>query len=284
MNIHEAIESYKTYLVIEKRLTENSIEAYISDIRQLSTYCASQGITTPECVTGDVILGFLKYQKEGGIATRTQNRSISSIRSFFKFLVLDGQLKDNPSRLLESPRIERKIPNILSAEEVNSILNAVEMYKPEGQRNKAIIKTLYTCGLRVSEVISLKLEDVNFRSGEIQVSGKEGKKRLVPLTHEAKQEIKLYMKGFREYLDIVPGFEDVLFLNKRGTALSRVMIFNIIKHLADRAGIKKHISPHTLRHSFAYELVSNGTDLIAVQNILGHESVLTTEIYAHMED
>ena len=285
MTWDNAIESYKTYLILEKSLSSNSVEAYLNDINKLAKYCADKHkVKTPDEVTYDILKDYLIYVSEVGVTNRTQARCISSIRSFFKFLVFDGQLENNPTRLLEAPKIGRKLPNILSVEEIDSMLNAVEMYKPEGQRNKAIIEMLYSCGLRVSELISIKLSNINFRMGIVKIDGKGNKERVIPLSKNAKEEIKRYLKVYRDYLDIEKGYEDVLFLNKRGTALSRVMAFNIIKHLANRAGIKKNVSPHTFRHSFASHLVSGGADLRAVQDMLGHESILTTEIYTHLDD
>lgn len=285
MTWDNAIESYKTYLILEKSLSANSVEAYLNDINKLAKYCADHHqVSTPDEVTYDILKSYLVYVSEVGVTNRTQARCISSIRSFFKFLVFDGKLENNPTKLLEAPKIGRKLPNILSVEEIDAMLNAVEMYKPEGQRNKAIIEMLYSCGLRVSELINIKLSNINFRMGVVKIEGKGNKERMIPLSKNAKAEIKQYLKVYRDYLDIEKGYEDILFLNKRGTALSRVMVFNIIKHLANRAGIKKNVSPHTFRHSFASHLVSGGADLRAVQDMLGHESILTTEIYTHLDD
>lgn len=285
MTWDSAIENYKTFLILEKSLSANSVEAYLNDIRKLAKFCEDQyGVKEVENVTYDILKEYLTFVNEMGVTNRTQARSISSVRSFFKFLVYDGVLETNPTKLLEAPKIGRKLPSILTVEEIDSILNSVEMYKPEGQRNKAIIETLYSCGLRVSELIGVKISNINFRMGIIKIEGKGNKERIIPLSKNAKQEIKLYMKGYRDYLDIQKGYEDVLFLNKRGTSLSRVMVFNIIKHLAERAGIKKQVSPHTFRHSFASHLVTGGADLRAVQDMLGHESILTTEIYTHLDN
>lgn len=285
MTWDNAIETYKTYLILEKSLSENSVEAYLNDIHKLAKYCADyHKVNTPDAVTYELLKNYLLYVGEIGVTNRTQARCISSIRSFFKFLVFDGKLTNNPTKLLEAPKIGRKLPDILSVEEIDAMLNAVEMYKPEGQRNKAIIEMLYSCGLRVSELISIKLSNINFRTSVVKIEGKGNKERMIPLSKNAKVEVKQYLKVYRDYLDIEKGYEDVLFLNKRGTALSRVMVFNIIKHLATRAGIKKNVSPHTFRHSFASHLVSGGADLRAVQDMLGHESILTTEIYTHLDD
>lgn len=285
MTWNNAIENYKTFLILEKSLSANSVEAYLNDIRKLAKFCEDKhNVKQVEKVSYDVLKDYLGFVNEMGVTNRTQARSISSVRSFFKFLVYDGILEINPTKLLEAPKVGRKLPSILTVEEIDSILSSVEMYKPEGQRNKAIIETLYSCGLRVSELIGVKISNINFRMGVIKIEGKGNKERIIPLSKNAKQEIKLYMKGYRDYLDIQKGYEDVLFLNKRGTSLSRVMVFNIIKHLADRAGIKKQVSPHTFRHSFASHLVTGGADLRAVQDMLGHESILTTEIYTHLDN
>ncbi|MDE6451170.1 MAG: site-specific tyrosine recombinase XerD [Odoribacter sp.] len=285
MTWDNAIESYKTYLILEKSLSSNSVEAYLNDINKLAKYCADKhNIQVPDEVNYDTLKDYLVYVSEIGVTNRTQARCISSIRSFFKFLVFDGKLENNPTRLLEAPKIGRKLPNVLTVDEIDSMLNAVEMYKPEGQRNKAIIEMLYSCGLRVSELIDIKLSNINFRMGIVKIEGKGNKERVIPMSKNAKEEIKRYLKVYRDYLDIEKGYEDVLFLNKRGTSLSRVMVFNIIKHLAQRAGIKKNVSPHTFRHSFASHLVSGGADLRAVQDMLGHESILTTEIYTHLDN
>jgi integrase/recombinase XerD len=285
MTWDNAIENYRTFLILEKSLSPNSVEAYLNDVRKLEKFCEENfSVTDLKKVTYEMLREYISFVSDMGVTNRTQARSISSIRSFFKFLVYDGILETNPTKLLEAPKVGRKLPSTLTVEEIDTILNSVEMFKPEGQRNKAIIETLYSCGLRVSELIGLKLSNVNFRQGIIKIEGKGNKERLIPLGKNAKQEIKLYLKGYRSYLDIQPEFEDILFLNKRGAALSRVMVFNIIKHLAHRAGLKKSISPHTFRHSFASHLVTGGADLRAVQDMLGHESILTTEIYTHLDN
>ena len=285
MTWENAIESYKTFLILEKSLSANSVEAYLNDVRKLATYCEETlKVKGPEKISYDMLKDYISYVNEAGVTNRTQARSISSIRSFFKYLAYDGVLENNPAKLLEAPKIGRKLPSVLTVDEIDAILRAVEMYKPEGQRNKAIIETLYSCGLRVSELISVKISNINFRGGYIKIEGKGNKERIIPLSKNAKEEIKLYMKGYRSYLDIEPGYEDVVFLNTRGTALSRVMVFNIIKHLTTRAKITKQVSPHTFRHSFASHLVSGGADLRAVQDMLGHESILTTEIYTHLNN
>lgn len=285
MTWENAIENYKTFLILEKSLSANSVEAYLNDIRKLERFCKEKyRMKQPDEISYDTLKDYLNFLNGQGISNRTQARSISGVKSFFKFLVYDGTLKSSPAKMLESPKIGRKLPNVLTVEEIDAIENAIDMDKPEGQRNKAIIETLYSCGLRVSEVLGVKISNINFRTGIIKIEGKGNKERIVPLSQKVKQEIKFYLKGFRYYLDVQKGYEDILFLNKRGTALSRVMVFNIIKNLAAQANIKKSISPHTFRHSFASHLVSGGADLRAVQDMLGHESILTTEIYTHLDN
>lgn len=279
----KAIEKYKTYLVIERELAINSIEAYITDIEKFTEFCATKNIIIPERVTSEVLNDYLA-QLKSSIVDRTEARIISSIRSFFKYLLIEGLVSENPAKQLEAPKFSRRRPTILSREEIDTIMQAVEMYKPEGQRNKAIIEILYSCGLRVSELINIKLSNVNLRMGTVKIEGKGNKDRVVPLNPTAKIEVKQYLKVYRNYLDINDKYQDVLFLNKHGATLSRVMVFNIIKHLAQKAGIKKNVSPHTLRHSFASHLLSNGADLKKVQNMLGNESISTTEIYIRKYD
>ena len=284
MDWKHALENYKTFLILEKSLSPNSVEAYLNDINKLIKYCVEQyQFTRPDQVSYDILKSYLVYVNDIGITNRTQARCISSIRSFFKFLIFDGILESNPSHLLEAPKVGRKLPNVLSVDEIDCMLNAVEINKPEGQRNKAIVELLYSCGLRVSELINLKLSNTSFRKNIIKVESKGNKERIIPLSNHAKREIKQYLKEYRDQLDVKKKDEDILFLNKRGAALSRVMIFNIIKQLAVRANIERNVSPHTFRHSFASHLVSGGADLRAVQDMLGHESILTTEIYTHLD-
>lgn len=282
---NEAIESFKTFLILEKSLSNNSVDAYINDIKKLSAFCEqNEPPLLPNDITYNTLNCFLSELKETGVTARTQARSISSIKSFFKYLVYDGAIEVNPASLLDSPKIGKSLPRILSIEEVEAMINAVNLSKPEGPRNKAIIETLYSCGLRVSELVNLKVSNINFRMGYIKIEGKGNKERIVPLHDTAKDEIRVYMKNDRINIPKAKGFEDILFLNKKGKSLSRVMVFNIIKELALKAGINKIVSPHTLRHSFASHLVNGGADIRAVQEMLGHESILTTEIYTHLDN
>ncbi len=285
MEWKSAIENYKSFLILERSLSNNSVEAYLNDINKLANFCVERyKIKKPEAAKQEMLNEFVHLLSENGVTARTQARSISSIRSFFKYLAFDGVIKDDPSKLLVAPKVGRKVPTVLSSAEVDAIENAVEMYKPEGQRNRAIIEILYSCGLRVSELIGLKLSNINFRSNTVKIEGKGNKERLVPLSKKAKNELKKYFAVYRDYLDIDDANKDIVFLNKHGKALSRVMVFNIIKYLAKRAGVKKSISPHTFRHSFATALVQGGADLRAVQGMLGHESILTTEIYTLLDN
>lgn len=284
MTWEKAIENYKAYLILEKSLTENSVEAYLCDINKLAKFCnAAKPEISLEKVTYDVLKDYVTGLVSEGANNRTQARSTSSIRSFFKYMVYEGILTENPSRMLTSPKIGRKIPNILTEEEIDAMLEAVEMFKPEGQRNRAMLEVLYSCGLRVSELVDLKLSNINFRSGYVQIEGKGNKERMIPISQRARNEIKQYIKAYRSYLRIPEEYNDTLFLNRRGTPLSRVMVFNIIKQMASNANLKKDISPHTFRHTFASHLVSQGADLKAVQDMLGHESIVTTEIYTHLD-
>jgi len=281
---NESIENFKSFLTLEKALSSNSIGAYLNDIRKLIAYCTQcQPPLSPVDITYDTLTCFLGDLKASGVSIRTQARCVSSLKAFFKYLRYDGKIEINPASLLETPKIGKSLPKVLSIEEVEALIHAVDLEKPEGQRNKAIIETLYSCGLRVSELVNLKISNTNFQLGYIKVEGKGNKERIVPLHETAKKEILLYLED-RGKSEPAKGYEDTLFLNKMGKGLSRIMIFNIIKELALRAGLHKVISPHTLRHSFASHLINGGADIRAVQNMLGHESILTTEIYTHLDN
>ena len=284
MKWETAIENFKTYLTLEKSLSQNSIDAYINDINKLIKYLDSQNKKIlPTQVEYEHLKSFVAWINDAGTSPRTQARVISGIKSFFKYLLLEGIIDRNPTSLLEAPKVGRKLPSILTVEEIDTLVNAIDPNKAEAQRNRAILETLYSCGLRVSELINLKVSNLHFRMGFIKIDGKGNKERLIPVSEKAKREIKLYLKNYRSKLKIESEFEDILFLNRRGQKLSRVMIFTIIKNLAKKVGIKKSISPHTFRHSFASHLVEGGADLRAVQEMLGHESILTTEIYTHLD-
>jgi len=284
MDAMNDIKKFRDYLLLEKNLSQNSVEAYVSDIKHLYEYLATKNTENRLTeVNLDTLEQYLVWLNEYGITARSQARNISSIKSFFRFLVYTGALEKDPSLLLESPKLGRKLPVILSVEEIDSIVAAIDLSKSEGHRNKAIIETLYGCGLRVSELVTLKLSDIFVSEGFIKVKGKGSKERLVPIGRVALHEIDNYIEKFRKHLQIDKGAVDILFLNRRGKGLTRVMIFTIIRELTRKAGIHKTISPHTFRHSFATHLIEGGADLRAVQEMLGHESILTTEIYTHLD-
>ena len=284
MKWDDSIKGFEDYLRLEKGLSGNSINAYINDINKLLDFIRSnyKGIT-PQKVRLNHLKSFVEWLNEKGVSPRTQARTISGIKSFFKYLLIEEKITSDPTSLLESPKIGRKLPDVLSIEEIDSLINAVDINKPEGQRNKAILETLYSCGLRVSELVSLKISNLFFDQGYIKIEGKGDKERLVPISKRAIVEIEKYMTGYRRTLKIVPGAQDILFLNRRGQMLSRVMIFTVIKTLANQINLRKKISPHTFRHSFATHLIDGGADLRSVQEMLGHESILTTEIYTHLD-
>jgi integrase/recombinase XerD len=278
----ESIKDFGTYLKLEKSLSSNSIEAYIHDVSKLENYFFESGKEILPCqLTYTDLKEFLVWFNTSSQNTRTQSRVLSGIRAFFKYLLIEGEIEENPSSLIESPKIGLKLPEVLSIEEIDRMIDVIDLSKPEGHRNKAIIETLYGCGLRVSELVNLKLTDIHYAEGFVIVTGKGSKQRLVPISSHALKEIDLY----RQERNIMPAIYDqnILFLNRRGKKLTRVMIFTIIKDLAARAGIRKNISPHTFRHSFATHMIEAGADLRAVQEMLGHESILTTEIYTHID-
>jgi integrase/recombinase XerD len=258
--------------------------AYMVDLNKLVDYLrAIKQNTKPNQIKLSHLTSFVEWLNSKEVSPRTQARTISGIKSFFKYLLVEGIIDKDPSALIESPKIGRNIPDILSMEEIDMLIEAVDLDKPEGQRNKAMLETLYSCGLRVSELINLKLTNLFFRQGFIKVEGKGEKERLVPVSIRAMNEINRYILDYRQNLEISKTSGNVLFLNRRGKKLSRIMVFTIIKDLARKTGLKKSISPHTFRHSFASHLVNGGADLRAVQEMLGHESILTTEIYTHLD-
>ncbi len=284
MKWEESIKGFGEYLRLEKGLSQNSINAYVNDITKLLEFLKKnyKGIT-PQKVKLLHLKGFIEFLNEKGVSPRTQARTISGIKSFFKYLLIEDKVKSDPTSLLEAPKVGRKLPEILTPDEIDLMIDTIDIEKPEGQRNRAIVETLYSCGLRVSELVSVKMSNMFFKKGYVKIEGKAGKERLVPISPKAISEIEKYLKGYRKQLKVGKGDEDVLFLNRRGQRLSRVMIFTIIKNLAAQVNIKKKISPHTFRHSFATHLIEGGADLRAVQDMLGHESILTTEIYTHLD-
>ncbi len=277
------IKNFRSYLKLEKSLSENSIDAYLHDVRLLSEFCNNnqQHISVEE-VTIEVLQHFVSYIQQFSFTATSQARIISGIRAFFNYLVLESVIKDNPSTLLEAPALPRKLPDVLSVEEVELLCESIDHSKPEGMRNRAILEAMYSSGLRVSELVNLELTNIFSEVGFIRVIGKGDKERLVPIGDTAVKYIDQYLEYTRKGIIPAKGKENILFLNRRGGALSRVMIFYIIKEAAQRAGLNKNVHPHTLRHSFATHLVENGADLRAVQEMLGHESITTTEIYTHL--
>ena len=276
------LKRYRQYLLLEKSLSSNTLEAYMDDAGKLLDYMDDCGIDLVDVSLED-LHGFAAAMGDLGIAPRSQARIISGIKSLFKFLSLDGYRQDDPSELLEAPKIGRHLPDVLSVEEIDSIIGQIDLSSREGQRNRAMIETMYSCGLRVSELCSLKMEDLFLDEGFIRVTGKGSKQRLVPISDRAVKEINLYLTD-RCHIDIKPGAESFLFLSlRRGRPLSRIMVFDIVKELTAKAGINKTVSPHTFRHSFATHLLEGGANLRAIQCMLGHEKISTTEIYTHID-
>ena len=278
----ESYKNFENYLRLEKSLSRNSIEAYLNDVKKLEEFFTERGkVINPSSVTYSDLKDFINRFGTGNQNTRTQARVLSGIRAFYKFLLIDGEIDENPSSLIESPKIGLKLPEVLSVAEIDRIIEAIDLSKPEGHRNKAIIETLYGCGLRVSELVNLGLTDIHSGEGYVSITGKGNKQRLVPVGRKALKEINLY-KIDRDRLPVIHD-RNTVFLNRRGRKLTRAMIFTIIKELSGKAGILKKISPHTFRHSFATHMIEAGADLRAVQEMLGHESILTTEIYTHID-
>jgi integrase/recombinase XerD len=284
MKWDDSIKGFEEYLRLEKALSHNSINAYINDINKLVEFLkeTQKGIT-PQRVKLNHLRSFVEWLNDRGVSPRTQARTISGIKSFYKYLLIEEKITTDPTTLLESPKIGRKLPDVLSVDEIDTLIDAIEVDKPEGQRNKAILETLYSCGLRVSELVNLKISNLFFDQGFVKIEGKADKERLVPVSDRAIKEIDIYLATYRKSLKIAHDAQDILFLNRRGQKLSRVMIFTIIKNLATKINMTKKISPHTFRHSFATHLIDGGADLRAVQEMLGHESILTTEIYTHLD-
>jgi integrase/recombinase XerD len=275
---------FKGYLQLERSLSDHSVEAYLHDIEKLTQFVLiSQSAKAPAEIELKDLQLFVKWIHELGMSQTSQARIISGVRSFFKYCLIEQICSKDPTQLLEAPKTKRKLPDTLSFEEIELVIAQIDQSSPEGGRNKAILETMYSCGLRVSEVINLKISGIYPDLGFIRVTGKGDKERLVPIGKDAIKYILVYKNNIRIHQNIQKNFEDFLFLNKRGTALSRVMIFYIIKEMVMKAGIKKIVSPHTFRHSFATHLVEGGADLRAVQEMLGHESITTTEIYTHLD-
>ena len=277
-------KGFKGWLQLEKSLSDHSVEAYMHDIEMLTVYMQDNSIlVNPSDVETKHLQHFIKWIAELGMSDTSQARIISGIRSFYKYCLIEQISKKDPTLLLEAPKLKRKLPDVLSFEEIENIISQIDLSKPEGGRNKAILETLYSSGLRVSELVNLKISQLYTDVGFIRVIGKGDKERLVPIGQTAVKFINIYRYNIRVHILAQPGHEDTLFLSKRGTGLSRVMIFLLLKDLVRKAGIKKTISPHSFRHSFATHLIEGGADLRAVQEMLGHASITTTEIYTHLD-
>ena len=282
MSWESSIKEFKYYLQIERSLAQNSVEAYIRDINKLSTYCSKINKTEISTSTKE-IRKFITELNDNGISARSQARIISGIKSFYKYLVIEDVIIDDPTTLIDNPKIGLKLPDVLSIIEIDMIVGAIDLSRKHGERNRAIIETLYSCGLRVSELINLKISNIKFIEGYLKVTGKGNKERLAPIGSKAIKYISLYINEVRVHQKIKKDQQDYVFLNNRGSKLTRVMIFTIIKKLVKISGIQKKISPHSFRHSFATHLIEGGADLRAVQEMLGHESITTTEIYTHLD-
>lgn len=275
------IRQFKDYLRLERSLSPNSVEAYVRDVQKLAQF--SEGKVAPEAVNEVHLHNFLEWVNELGMTPHTQARVLSGLKAFFRYLLFEKVISTDPTALIEGPKLGRKLPDTLSVEEIDALFSVIDLSTAEGQRNRAILETLYSSGLRVSELVDLKLSNVFFDLGFLRVIGKGNKERLVPIGREALKFIRIYINEIRVHIPVKKGNENYVFLNRRGSKLSRVMIFTIIKNMAAGLGLKKSISPHTFRHSFATHLIEGGADLRAVQEMLGHESITTTEIYTHLD-
>ncbi len=277
-----ATKGFESYLLLERSLSKHSIAAYLSDVNKLESFLQDTGKSVDEVIQRDIEL-FLTFIHNIGITARSQARILSGLKAFYKYLILEDIVKVSPLELIEGPKIGKKLPVVLHQDEIDAMIAAIDLSQPLGHRNKAIIEILYACGLRVTELVNLRLNNVHDKLGYLQVIGKNNKERVIPIAEYSLEQLRLYTDHERKQIDVKPGFQDFVFLNRRGKSLSRVMVFNIVKGLAKAAGIEKSISPHTFRHSFATHLVEGGADLRAVQQMLGHESIITTELYTHMD-
>lgn len=284
MDWHSAGKGFKQYLLLEKSLSKNSISAYLHDVKYFENFLKAEGIDiSPLIVEYTHLLNFVSSLNHAGVAAISQARMISGLRAFYKYLLMEELLQKDPTQFLELPKLARKLPEVLGVDEINKMIECIDLSKPLGHRDKAILETLFSCGLRVSELVGLNISEIYFNDEFVKVSGKGNKERLVPIGDAALSAIRIYLEEVRVHLKMQKKFSDTLFLNHLGSALSRVSIFKLIKVLAAKAGIRKNISPHTFRHSFATCLVEGGADLRAVQQMLGHESITTTEIYTHLD-
>ena len=282
MSWESSILGFKSYLQLERSLSTNSVDAYIRDVKKLETFAKKKKISELNINKSD-LSDFVSNISKEGISARSQSRIISGIKAFYKYLIMEDYITADPTQLLESPKIGMKLPDTLSIEEIDKLIAAIDLSTEQGERNRAMLEILYSCGLRVTELITLKLSNVSFVEGFIKVIGKGNKERLAPIGKTALKYLTIYINEVRNHQDIQKGHEDIIFLSRRGKQLTRVMIFTIIKQLAEKIGLKKKISPHTFRHSFATHLIQGGADLRAVQEMLGHESITTTEIYTHLD-
>ncbi|MBO4765596.1 MAG: site-specific tyrosine recombinase XerD [Bacteroidales bacterium] len=276
------LSDFRSYLKLERSMSANTVAAYSRDVAALLDHLSQEGITAVEDITGPDLTAYVESLSAAGISKRSQARAISSIKSLFRYLDDEGAIKDNPCDMLDAPKMQKHLPSVLSVEEVAAILDSVDLSKPQGHRNRAILEMLYSCGLRVSELVSLRISDLFFGEGFIRVIGKGNKQRLIPVGEPAVKAVGFWM-DIRRHWPVEKNSEDILFLNRRGRKMTREMVFLIVKEQAEIAGIHKEISPHTFRHSFATHMVENGADLRVVQEMLGHESILTTEIYTHID-
>lgn len=283
MDWHSSISGFRSYLRLERSLSAHTADAYVADAEKLHQFTRVSNGQLPNEITTEDLREFLRWIYDLGLAPHSQARILSGIKAFFRFLLLEELIPADPAALLEAPRLRRKLPDTLSVSDVNALLGAIDLSRPEGTRTRAMLEVLYGCGLRVSELTGLLISDLFLDIDFIRVTGKGNKERLVPIGAEAVKYLKIWLEEVRVHYPVKPGKEDFVFLNRRGTPLSRVMVFMIIKELAERAGVKKKISPHTFRHSFATHLIEGGADLRAVQEMLGHESITTTEIYTHLD-
>lgn len=284
MKWNQAIKDYQLYLKIERGLSENTIENYSRDIKKLTVFLEeTESSVSPISIKLELVQKFV-YEIAKSINPRSQARIISGLRSFFDYLVFENYRDTNPTDLIETPKIGRKLPDTLSEEEINALISSIDLSKPQGERNRTILETMYSCGLRVSEVITLRISDLFFDEGFIRIIGKGNKERFVPIHLQAQKYILFYIKNLRVHIPVDKKYEDTLFLNRRGKGLSRQMIFMILRDLAVKINLNKKISPHTLRHSFATHLLKRGADLRAIQQMLGHESITTTEVYVHLDN
>ncbi len=278
------IQEYENYLKLERSLSENSVEAYVHDVVKLKQFLEISNLDiTAQQVRANHLQDFIAYINELGMSAHSQARIISGLKSFYKFMMYEGEIEIDPTALLEAPKLGRKLPDTLDIHEIDKILAAIDHSKAEGMRNRAMLETLYSSGLRVTELISLKISNIHFEIGFLRILGKGNKERLVPIGREALKYINMYREEVRVHLDIKPGHESFLFLNRNGKQLTRQMVFIVIKDLVAKTGLQKVVSPHTFRHSFATHLIEGGADLRAVQEMLGHESITTTEIYTHLD-